>query len=44
MVFKRGLEAQRCWRRLNGAKKLAKVITGTRLVDGLEVTENQQAA
>jgi putative transposase len=44
MVFKLGLEAQRCWRRLNGAEKLAKVITGTRFVDGIEVTENQQAA
>jgi transposase-like protein len=44
MVFKLGLEAQRCWRRLNGAEKLAKVITGTRFVDGIEVTENQHAA
>jgi putative transposase len=44
MVFKLGLEAQRCWRRLNGAQKLTKVITGTRFVDGIEVTENQQAA
>jgi putative transposase len=34
MVFKLGLEAQRSWRRLNGAEKLAKVITGTRFVDG----------
>jgi putative transposase len=44
MVFKLGLEAQRCWRRLNGAEKLAKVITGTRFVDGIEVAESQQAA
>jgi transposase-like protein len=44
MVFKLGLEAQRSWRRLNGAEKLAKVITGTRFVDGLEVAQNQQAA
>jgi transposase-like protein len=44
MVFKLGLEAQRCWRRLNGAEKLAKVITGTPFVDGIEVTENQHAA
>lgn len=44
MVFKLGLEAQRCWRRLNGAEKLAKVITGTRFVDGIEVAQNQHAA
>jgi hypothetical protein len=44
MVYKLGLEAQKSWRRLNGAEKLARVIRGTRFVDGLEATENQQAA
>jgi putative transposase len=44
MVYKLGLEAQKTWRRLNGAEKLTKVIGGTRFVDGLEATENQQAA
>ena len=44
MVYKLGLEAQKCWRRLNGAEKIAKLITGTRFVDGVEVTQNQQAA
>jgi putative transposase len=44
MVYKLGLEAQKSWRRLNGAEKIAKVITGTRFMDGIEVTENQQAA
>ena len=44
MVYKLGLEAQKCWRRLNGAEKIAKVVTGTRFVDGIEVTENRQAA
>jgi putative transposase len=44
MVYKLGLEAQKTWRRLNGAEKLTKVIHGTRFVDGLEATENQQAA
>jgi transposase-like protein len=44
MVYKLGLEAQRCWRRLNGAEKIAKLITGARFVDGVEVVENQQAA
>jgi hypothetical protein len=29
---------------LNGAEKIAKLITGTRFVDGVEVTQNQQAA
>jgi hypothetical protein len=38
------LEAQKSWRRLNGAEKLAKVISGTRFVDGIEAPENQQAA
>jgi transposase-like protein len=44
MVYKLGLEAQKSWRRLNGAEKLTKVISGTRFVDGIEVTENQKAA
>lgn len=44
MVYKLGLEAQKCWRRLNGAEKIAKVVTGTRFVDGVELTQNQQAA
>jgi hypothetical protein len=44
MVYKLGLEAQKTWRRLNGAEKLTKVIQGTRFVDGLETTKTQQAA
>jgi transposase-like protein len=44
MVYKLGLEAQKSWRRLNGAEKLTKVIHGTRFVDGIETTETQQAA
>jgi transposase-like protein len=44
MVYKLGLEAQKTWRRLNGAEKLTKIIGGIRFVDGLEATENQQAA
>jgi putative transposase len=44
MVYKLGLEAQKGWRRLNGAEKIAKVISGTRFVNGIEATENQQAA
>ena len=42
MVFKLGLEAQKHWRRLNGAELVAKVITGVKFVDGEELT--QQAA
>ena len=44
MVYKLGLEAQNGWRRLNGAKQMVKVITGARFVDGVEITETQQAA
>jgi transposase-like protein len=44
MVYKLGLEAQKGWRRLNGANQMVKVITGTRFVDGVEITEKQQAA
>ena len=44
MVYKLGLEAQKTWRRLNGAEKLTKVISGTPFVDGIEATENQEAA
>jgi hypothetical protein len=44
MVYKLGLEAQKGWRRLNGAKQMVKVITGARFIDGVEITENQQAA
>ena len=39
MVFKLGLEAQKHWRRLNGAELVAKVITGVKFVDGEEVTK-----
>ena len=39
MVFKLGLEAQKHWRRLNGAELIAKVITGVKFVDGEEVTK-----
>jgi transposase-like protein len=44
MVYKLGLEAQNGWRRLNGANQMVKVITGARFVDGVEITEKQQAA
>ena len=44
MVYKLGLEAQKSWRRLNGAGQIAKIITGVPFVDGVEVTKSQQAA
>ena len=44
MVYKLGLEAQKTWRRLNGAEKLTKVIQGTRFADGIEATATPQAA
>ncbi len=42
MVFKLGIEAQKRWRRLNGAALLEKVVTGVQFVDGEEL--QQQAA
>jgi transposase-like protein len=39
MVFKLGLEAQKQWRRLNGAALLEKVVTGVQFVDGEELQE-----
>jgi putative transposase len=39
MVFKLGLEAEKHWRRLNGAELIAKVVTGVKFVDGEEQTE-----
>ena len=44
MVYKLGLEAQKSWRRLNGAEQLAQVIAGTRFVDGVEAAQTPQAA
>jgi hypothetical protein len=43
-LYKLGLETQRCWRQLNGAQKIAKLIAGTRFVDGIEIAQNQHAA
>jgi hypothetical protein len=42
MAFKLGMEAQKRWRRLNGAELVAKVVSGVTFVDGEEQT--QQAA
>jgi putative transposase len=39
MVFKLALEAQKHWRRLNASELVAKVVTGTKFVDGEEQTE-----
>ena len=36
MVFKLGMEAQKRWRRLNGAELVAKVVSGVTFVDGEE--------
>lgn len=38
-IFKLGLCAEKNWRRLRGFEQLAKVITGVRFKDGVEVTE-----
>jgi len=39
MVFKLALEAQKYWRRLNGAELVAKIVTGVKFVDGEEQTQ-----
>jgi len=44
MMFKLGQCAQKNWRRQRGFNYLAKVITGVKFRDGIEVTESNQAA
>ena len=44
MMFKLGQCAERQWRRLRGFDYLAKVITGVKFKDGIEVTAIDQAA
>ena len=44
MMFKLGQCAEKNWRRLRGFDYLAKVITGIRFKDGIEVTNTNQAA
>ena len=44
MMFKLGLCAEKKWRRLCGFDYLAKVVTGIKFKDGVEVTEVDQAA
>jgi len=44
MMFKLGQCAEKKWRRLRGFDFLAKLVTGIRFKDGVEVTEPNQAA
>ena len=44
MMFKLGQCAQKNWNRLRGFDDLAKVITGVKFNDGIEVTNVDQAA
>ena len=44
MMYKLGICAQKNWRRQRGFDYLAKVITGVKFKDGIEVTESNQAA
>ena len=44
MMFKLGLCAEKKWRRLRGFDYLAKVVTGIKFKDGVEVTEVDQVA
>lgn len=42
LIFKLGQEAEKSWRRIRGFDHLAKVITGVRFKDGVEVKEEIQ--
>lgn len=44
MMYKLGMCAQKNWRRQRGFDYLAKVITGVKFRDGIEVTESDQVA
>ena len=44
MMFKLGQCAEGNWHRLRGFAYLAKVITGVRFNDGIEVADNEQVA
>jgi len=44
MMFKLGMCAEENWRRLRGFNYLAKVLTGIKFKDGIEVTAIDQAA
>ena len=44
MMFKLGMAAQKRWRRLRGFEQLAKVITGVKFVDGVEIESEQRDA
>jgi transposase-like protein len=43
-VYKLGTCAEKRWRRIRGFEHLAKVITGVKFKDGIEVTESRKAA
>ncbi len=44
MIFKLGQCAEQNWRKLRGFNYLAKVITGVKFKDGIEITQNDQIA
>ena len=44
MMFKLSECAQKKWRRLRGFDYLAKVVTGVKFTDGIEVTQGNQDA
>jgi hypothetical protein len=44
MMFKLGLCAQGRWRRLRGFEGVARVITGVKFKDGIEVKNDNQVA
>ena len=44
MAYKLGMSAEPNWRRLRGFNKLAKVITGVKFKDGIEVENQNRSA
>jgi transposase-like protein len=42
LVYKLSREAEKCWRRLDGYKRVVKVLAGTRYVDGEERSEGEE--
>ena len=44
MMFKLGQYAEKKWRKLRGFDTLAKVVTGVKFKEGIEVTADDQVA
>jgi hypothetical protein len=42
MLYKRGMSAEKRWRRIRGFHHLAKVIEGVQFRDGMQVNNNRE--